>query len=201
MAIAHGAFSQSMSIVTAYDSLGEEGVRHSLVATKAKAIFLESHLIKILKPSLQQATDLQVIVYNDHDIKQGDIDDLKKTHEHLVVLSFEELRELGEANPVDPVPPKSEDLSCIMYTSGSSGTPKGVILKHKQVIAAGKEIPVMNYSQSCILLIIYSCGGALNLRRTHYKQRYNSGLPTSRTHCRNCCRALRHLLGSDPGIR
>ena len=37
---------------------------------------------------------------------------------------------------VDPVPPAPEDLCCIMYTSGSTGPPKGVPLKHKAVLAA-----------------------------------------------------------------
>ena len=51
-------------------------------------------------------------------------------------MSFEELRKLGEENTVDPVPPKPEDLCCIMYTSGSTGPPKGVPLTHGNVIAA-----------------------------------------------------------------
>lgn len=50
--------------------------------------------------------------------------------------SFEELRHLGEKNPVDPVHPSPEDLCCIMYTSGSTDVPKGVPIKHKAVIAA-----------------------------------------------------------------
>src|SRR5207247_1856689 len=79
------------------------------------------------------------VVYNSEtEVNQADIDKLKEAHEHLTILSFEELRKLGEDNPVEPIPPAPEDLCCIMYTSGSTGTPKGVPLKHKAVIAASK---------------------------------------------------------------
>jgi long-chain acyl-CoA synthetase len=139
LAVAHGAMSQSMAIVTAYETLGEEGLRHSLLATKAKAIFLEPQLLKTLINTLKDAKNIECIIHNtdsEHEIRQEDLDILKTSHEHLTVLSFEELRQLGEANPVPATPPKPEDLACIMYTSGSGGAPKGVELKHSNVIAA-----------------------------------------------------------------
>ena len=137
LAAAHGAVTQSMPIVTAYDTLGEEGLKHSLVATGAKAIFLDPHLLTTLINPLKEAKAIQYVIWNSHhDVKQEDIEKLKKEHGHLTILSFEELRKLGESNPVEPVPPKPEDLCCIMYTSGSTGTPKGVPLTHKNVVAA-----------------------------------------------------------------
>lgn len=134
-----GAGSQSMPIVTAYDTLGEEGLTHSMVQTRAKAIFLDPHLLVNLINPLKQATSFQTVVYNHTlEVKQADIDRLKAAHGHLTIMSFEELRQLGEQHPCEPVPPSPEDLCCIMYTSGSTGTPKGVPLKHKNVIAAGE---------------------------------------------------------------
>ena len=139
LATAHGAMSQSMSIVTAYDTLGEEGLRHSLVATKAKAIFLDPHLLPTLINPLTEAKEIKYVIWNSqNEVKQASIDQLKKAHDHLTILSFEDLRKLGESNPVDPVPPAPTDLCCIMYTSGSTGPPKGVPLKHQAVIGAGK---------------------------------------------------------------
>jgi long-chain acyl-CoA synthetase len=141
LSMAHGAMSQSMAIVTAYDTLGEEGLRTSLVATKAKAIYLEPRLIKLFLNTLGQAKDIQYIIYNtdsETEIDEADLETLRKSHEHLTVLSYEDLRQTGAVNPVAPTPPKPEDLACIMYTSGSGGPPKGVELTHSNVVAAGK---------------------------------------------------------------
>ncbi|KAG9240504.1 hypothetical protein BJ878DRAFT_560804 [Calycina marina] len=137
LATAHGSGSQSLPIVTAYDTLGEEGLKHSLVATSAKAIFLDPHLLPTLIKPLDEAKEIKFVVWNSqNEVKKENVDKLQEAHPHLTILSFEELRKLGEDNPVDAVPPSPEDLACIMYTSGSTGAPKGVPLKHKNVVAA-----------------------------------------------------------------
>jgi long-chain acyl-CoA synthetase len=131
--------SQSMPIVTAYDTLGEEAVTHSMLQTNAKAIYLDPHLLKTLIKCLNKAKDITKVIYNSsEDVKQEDIAALKEAHPHLEIMSFEDLRKLGEENPVDTVPPAPEDLACVMYTSGSTGTPKGVTIKHKNIVASGK---------------------------------------------------------------
>lgn len=140
--MAHGAMSQSMAIVTAYDTLGEAGLRTSLTATKAKAIFLEPHLLKTFINTLKDAKEIQYIIHNtdaEHEIDETDLETLRLSHDHLTVLSYEELRQLGEDNMVAPTPPNSDDLACIMYTSGSGGPPKGVELTHRNVVAAGEH--------------------------------------------------------------
>jgi len=115
-----------------------------MVATKAKAIFLDPHLLPTLTNVLKVATDIQVVIWNhQHQVNQGHIDNLKAAFPQLTILSHEELQKLGKENPVDPVPPTSEDLCCIMYTSGSTGTPKGVPLKHRNVVGAVAGVSVV----------------------------------------------------------
>ncbi|OJJ46621.1 hypothetical protein ASPZODRAFT_132720 [Penicilliopsis zonata CBS 506.65] len=135
--MSHGAASQSLVIVTAYDTLGEEGLKHSLVQTGSLAIFLDPGLIHSLRNVLGDAKSVKYVIYNtDNEVKQEDLDKLKADFDHLTILSIEDLRKLGEDNLVDPVPPAPEALCCIMYTSGSTGPPKGVPLTHANVIAA-----------------------------------------------------------------
>ncbi|KAJ5172566.1 Long-chain-fatty-acid--CoA ligase 1 [Penicillium capsulatum] len=137
LAMSHGAASQSITIVTAYDTLGEEGLKHSLKQTQSTAIFLDPGLIKSLASVLKEVPSIKNVIYNtDTEAKQEDLDNLTKEFPQLTVLSIEDLRKSGEENPVDPVPPKPEDLCCIMYTSGSTGPPKGVSLTQANVIAA-----------------------------------------------------------------
>ncbi|KAL3457349.1 hypothetical protein BJX64DRAFT_19977 [Aspergillus heterothallicus] len=144
LSMSHAAASQSMTIVTAYDTLGEEGLSHSLVQTESSAIFLDPALINSLANVLDKAKSIKHVIYNSaEDIKQEDLDRLKKEHEHVNVISFEDLRKSGEESPVEPVPPAPEDVCCIMYTSGSTGPPKGVPLTHANVVAAMAGINVI----------------------------------------------------------
>lgn len=134
--MAHAAASQSMPIVTAYDTLGEEGLRHSLLQTQSKAIFLDPTLLKTLGKCLKEGTTIKYVIYSgDEEPKGEDLDRLKSDDLDVRVMSFEELRQAGESNMVDPVPPAPDDLACVMYTSGSTGTPKGVLIRHKGVVA------------------------------------------------------------------
>jgi long-chain acyl-CoA synthetase len=157
LATSHGAASQSMPIVTAYDSLGEEGLKHSLIQTGSKAIFLDPNLLPTLSKVIK-GTSLKYVIYNTTpEPKQADIEKLKSTDSELIVVSFDELIKSGEDKPVDPVPPTPEDLCCIMYTSGSTGPPKGVKIKHKAVVAsmAGVQTIVAPYLGPSDALLTY----------------------------------------------
>ncbi|GLC68457.1 hypothetical protein PLESTF_000693600 [Pleodorina starrii] len=52
-------------------------------------------------------------------------------------MTFADLMEGGaRAGPVPPQPPRPSDLTTLMYTSGTTGDPKGVQLTHSAVVAA-----------------------------------------------------------------
>src|SRR5947209_17590674 len=104
--MAHAASSQSIPIVTAYDSLREHGLRHSLVQTGSKAIFLDPNLLPTLTKALDEAKSIQSVIYNTApEPKPEDLDKLKSSYPALKAVSFHELGKRGGENPVDPGPP------------------------------------------------------------------------------------------------
>ena len=52
---------------------------------------------------------------------------------NVSLLEFDKLVETGAAKPVAPSPPSGQDLAFIMYTSGTTDKPKGVMIKQVSI--------------------------------------------------------------------
>ncbi|KAI5292874.1 long-chain fatty acid-CoA ligase [Ascosphaera acerosa] len=158
LSVMHGATSQSMPVVTSYETLGLDALKHSIQATKPKLLYTESNLLKGLPKVLGDTPSIAVVVYNKTvELDAKVLDKLVADFPDIQFLPYEEFRAAGEANMVDPVKPSPEDLCCIMYTSGSTGTPKGVMLRHKQFVAsiAGATAVVMDFLAPSDIFINY----------------------------------------------
>ncbi|KAI8616358.1 hypothetical protein BC830DRAFT_1241091 [Chytriomyces sp. MP71] len=126
---------QSIIVTTAYATLGEEGLTYSLQECEVTTIFTNAELLPMVNKIAPAVKLLKNVIYNGTaDLKH--LEKLQIEHPHLKVISLQELKLLGEAKPVPFVAPQAEDLALIMYTSGSTGPPKGVMITHANVIAA-----------------------------------------------------------------
>lgn len=126
-------FSQSLEIVTIYATLGEEGALYGINQTKSTIVIADPKLLKVLAKIAPQCPSMQ------HVITMGDVDEAlaKKVRDTgKTVTSFEEVVKKGAETPVAPRPPTPDDVAVVMYTSGTTGAPKGVLLTHKNIVAA-----------------------------------------------------------------
>jgi len=138
ISVSHACASQGISIVTAYDTLGESGVEHSLVQTDAEVMYVDPHLLKTAAGPIRKSKVRTVIVNEDSIFTLGgEVEAYKKENPDIRVITWEDLRKLGEENMVEPQPGNPSDVFCVMYTSGSTGLPKGACITHEALVAGG----------------------------------------------------------------
>ena len=58
----------------------------------------------------------------------------------VVVFGSEQWRALGESEPSTTPVVIDQDVAAIMYTSGSTGGPKGVVLSHRNILAGAESV-------------------------------------------------------------
>ncbi len=146
----HACASQSISIATAYDTLGADGVKHSLVQTECEVMYTDPQLLSTLVGAPLEASNISTVIVNQECIfgAGNEIVDFRKSYPDIKVITYQELLKLGRENHVEPTPASGADLYCIMYTSGSSGIPKGACITHQSLVAGGKAL-----SESTVLAI------------------------------------------------
>ncbi|KAJ2277066.1 long-chain fatty acid-CoA ligase [Coemansia sp. RSA 451] len=155
---AFGAFSQSMQVVTAYDTLGESGLLHAMNQAKVEVVFLKADQMPILARIMGEIETVKHVMYfqDSYGMPDGCAEAIEKVKAKFSVHTMDEVCALGKANPVDRVIPDAQDLALVMYTSGSTGKPKGVLIGHQNVMAVAGGIhkfiaPFIDYTQDIIL--------------------------------------------------
>jgi long-chain acyl-CoA synthetase len=142
---AHSCFKYGIQIVTVYASLGTEALIHSLNEAEVTVIMTgEDLLANFAKQVIKQVPTIKYIIYNETKRPSGQTKPkLPEFPENVKLISLTEIEKLGQSLKEAPAirrSPKTDDLAFIMYTSGTTGTPKGVMIKHFNVLAAAVGI-------------------------------------------------------------
>uniref|UniRef100_A0A0E0BFU0 4-coumarate--CoA ligase n=1 Tax=Oryza glumipatula TaxID=40148 RepID=A0A0E0BFU0_9ORYZ len=127
-------FRQSITVVTIYSSLGEGALCHSLNETEVTTVICGRKELKKLVDISGQLDTVKHVIYVNEEGVSSEVSLAQKCTSWRVE-SFEEVERLGLETPVEAKLPLPSDTAVIMYTSGSTGMPKGVMMSHRNVLA------------------------------------------------------------------
>ncbi|KFM78781.1 Long-chain-fatty-acid--CoA ligase 3, partial [Stegodyphus mimosarum] len=134
---AQACFSVNIPVVTLYATLGEDGLIHGITETEVTHIITSVELLPKLKSILHRVPAVTHIIYMEG-LSSPSTENLPSS---VKLISFSQMEENGKTlSDVKYTPAVADDLAIIMYTSGSTGVPKGVMMTHRNVVTTVKGL-------------------------------------------------------------
>ena len=116
--VAYGAYTLGATVVPMYEAQLPKEWQYILNDSGAKAVFVaNTAIMKEVADFRSELPELAHVVVMDAEGAEPE-------------LTFTDFLTSGEQNPVAAVSPDSDDVAGFVYTSGTTGNPKGVMLTH-----------------------------------------------------------------------
>ncbi|XP_030951886.1 long chain acyl-CoA synthetase 4 isoform X1 [Quercus lobata] len=125
---AHGLY-----CVPLYDSLGAGAVEFVINHAEVSIAFAEEKKIPELLKTFPSTTQYLKTLVSFGKVTHEQREEVEKFG--LVIYSWDEFLQLGEGKQFDLPVKKKSDICTIMYTSGTTGDPKGVMISNDSIIA------------------------------------------------------------------
>ncbi|CAF0943184.1 unnamed protein product [Brachionus calyciflorus] len=139
---AFACFRIKVPVVTLYSTLGVDALAFGINETKASFVITSGEQLSKIEKILDKIpTVTNLIVFTDK-FYQKQLDSFRsKFSSRIKVHTMQEVESLGkESDSVEYSRPEKNDLAIIMYTSGSTGNPKGVMISHGNILTAVKAL-------------------------------------------------------------
>ncbi|KAJ2843027.1 long-chain fatty acid-CoA ligase, partial [Coemansia brasiliensis] len=132
-----GCYSQGMEVVTAYDTLGEHGLAHAVRQAEAGVVVAKADQLPTIERVWEQSASFAVVYFADAwGMPKAAEAALERLRERGArVMTLDEVGALGRQHPRDLHVASGDDTALVMYTSGTTGEPKGALIGHRGLLA------------------------------------------------------------------
>ena len=115
-------FKQTFPVVTLYTNLGEDAIVHAINQTEVEIVITTHELLPKFKTILSKTPKVACLIFMEDQIHETDRSGYKSG---VQIVGYKEVVQRGEKSCLHPTLPEPSDPAIIMYTSGSTGIPKG----------------------------------------------------------------------------
>ncbi|CAH8353271.1 unnamed protein product [Eruca vesicaria subsp. sativa] len=141
LVVDHACAAYSFISVPLYDTLGPDAVKFVVNHATLQAIFCVPETLNTLLSFLAEIPSIHLVV-----VVGGADENLPSLPpgSGVKIVSYQKLLSQGRSSLHPFTPPKPEDIATICYTSGTTGTPKGAMLSHENLISnvAGSSLSI-----------------------------------------------------------
>lgn len=144
-----GCNAYSLVTVALYDTLGADTLSFTVNHADLSVVVCSLDKIPNLLKVSSSCPKLKAIVSMDEFGPNEKVVNVLKqwcADKNISLYSFKEIEELGQKHARKHIPPKQDDITTICYTSGTTGNPKGVMVYHRNFVAAADGIKSHNLS-------------------------------------------------------
>jgi long-chain acyl-CoA synthetase len=148
MLTAYACFKNNITIVTIYTNLGVDGIAHAINETRVPLLVCSDETLPKVASVIGRCDSVKTIIAFESQVdgRLHASEVVQKANPSAKLVSYMDLMTM-KTTKVHPVcPPTPNDCAIIMYTSGSTGNPKGVLISHQNMIAAMSAlVNIANY--------------------------------------------------------